>query len=139
MAGEKRRPDGRVLETQRNRTPRLLPKRLVQSGLREKIDGERLVERLQGLSIGLQDYHASGQFLEKWQADSLRLEMDSITKALSYILPTLSAQRVEKDEREGNVIESGVIMLPETDPQPAGDGAESLRIEGGKGKRSQKE
>ncbi len=134
MAGEKKRPDGRVLETQRNRVPRMLPKRLVQSGLREKIDGERLVERLQGLSIGLQDFHSSGQFLEKWQADSLRLEMDSITKALSYILPTLSAQRVEKDEREGNVIESGVIMLPETDPQPAGDEPERLTTQGKKGK-----
>ena len=97
------------------RVPRILPRNMVQKGLREKIDGDLLVERLGGLTINLAQLHSAGQNLDSEQVKSIKLELEAIKTGLSYILPTIAALRVESDMKEGNVIESGVLVLPETD------------------------
>ena len=97
------------------RVPRILPRNMVQRGLREKIDGDLLVERLGGLTLSLAQLHSDGQNLDSDQVKSIKLELEAIKTGLSYILPTIAALRVESDMKEGNVIESGVLVLPETD------------------------
>ena len=122
---------GKGIATKRKtRVPRIIPRNLVQQGLRDKIDGEMLVDRLSGLTINLAQLHSTGQNLEGDQVKSVKLELDAIKTALSYILPSLSALRVESDLKEGNVIESGVLVLPETEeliPDQKGTSKETLR------------
>ena len=100
------------------RAPRLISKRLVQSGLRERICGESLIDRLGELTYKLGQAHDEGRFLTGDESRSARLEADLITKQLSYILPQLSAMRVESSEKDHNIIESGVIELPAVDSPP---------------------
>jgi len=136
MPTKKKHIDTRTPEGRAIKGPRLISRNLVQHGLRDRIDGERLVDRLTDLSIKLGQYHDEGKFLENGQEKSIRLELDTITKSLSYILPTLSAQRVESSEKEGNVIESGVVMLPELDEElteeQRGAGKKALETKGKK-------
>lgn len=100
------------------RAPRLISKRVVQSGLRERIAGEDLIDRLADLTHKLGRAHDEGRFLTGDESRSARLEADLITKQLSYILPQLSAMRVENNEKEHNIIESGVIELPAVEDSP---------------------
>ena len=100
------------------RAPRLISRRLVQSGLRERVDGENLIDRLAELTHKLGQAHDEGRFLTGDESRSARLEADLITKQLSYILPQLSAMRVESNEKEHNIIESGVIELPAVESAP---------------------
>ena len=100
------------------RAPRLISKRVVQSGLRERIAGEDLIDRLADLTHKLGRAHDEGRFLTGDESRSARLEADLITKQLSYILPQLSAMRVENNEKEHNIIESGVIELPAVEDVP---------------------
>ncbi len=100
------------------RAPRLISKRVVQSGLRERIAGEDLIDRLAELTHKLGMAHDEGRFLTGDESRSARLEADLITKQLSYILPQLSAMRVENNEKDHNIIESGVIELPAVEGAP---------------------
>ena len=115
------RPKGsRAAKTPLNavRAPRLISKRVVQSNLRERVDGEVLIDRLAELTHKLGQAHDEGRFLTGDESRSARLEADLITKQLSYILPQLSAMRVENSEKEYNIIESGVIELPAVEDSP---------------------